>query len=40
MKKILGVGLVAAAAVIGYILYQRSKQPGLSTAGINRWGWR
>jgi hypothetical protein len=34
---ILGVLGVAAAGVVGYILYKRSKQPGLSTSGVQAW---
>jgi hypothetical protein len=38
MKKLLLVGSLAVAGVLGYILYKRSQQPGLSnvTAGV-RW---
>jgi len=35
MKKVITIGLIAVAAAIGYVLYQRSKQPGLSNLG--RW---
>jgi preprotein translocase subunit SecG len=38
MKKLLVVLALAAVGVGGYILYQRSKQPGLSTtAGVPMW---
>ncbi len=35
MRKAVFIGFVAVAAVIGFVLYKRSKQPGLSTLG--RW---
>jgi hypothetical protein len=31
-KVVIGLGVVAAA-VVGYVLYKRSKQPGLSNQG-------
>jgi hypothetical protein len=34
MRKFVFIGFVAVASVVGYILYKRSKQPGLSTAGM------
>lgn len=35
MRKAIFIGFVAVAAVVGYVLYKRSKQPGLSNLG--RW---
>jgi hypothetical protein len=35
MRKLVFIGFVAVAGVVGYILYKRSQQPGLSNLG--RW---
>lgn len=40
MKKVIGAVLVVTATVLGYILYQRSKQPGLSQPVVSGWRWR